>query len=102
MRRSGRVFPAHCEGDEHMRKRCLVSTGLLAVALTVLLGGGQRASAQYTSGLSMDARGPYTNTYISPWYVPPYDARITWPPPHARFAPIMMTSINYPGVYGSF
>jgi uncharacterized protein (TIGR03000 family) len=85
-----------------MSKGCLVRCGLLALTLALLLSSGRRASAQYTSGLPMDARGPYTNTYIAPWYVPPYDARITWPPPHARFAPIMLTSINYPGIYGSF
>src|SRR5262245_36974532 len=72
------------------------------LAFGLVLLSSPQASAQYTSGVAMDARGPYTNTYIAPWYIPPYDPRNTWPPPHPRYPPIIMTSINYPGVYGAY
>jgi uncharacterized protein (TIGR03000 family) len=81
-----------------MSKRSLT----LAAALVLVLLSAGAARAQYTSGLTMDARGPYPNTYISPWYTPPFDARVTWPMPSARYSPILMTSINYPGVYGAY
>jgi uncharacterized protein (TIGR03000 family) len=68
-------------------------------ALAVLLTSGP-AKAQYTSGLAQDARGPYTNTYVAPWYAPAY-APVVPGPIQARYSPIMMTSINYPGVYGA-
>jgi uncharacterized protein (TIGR03000 family) len=84
-----------------MSKRCLVLSAAFTAVVLVLASAGP-ARAQYTSGVPMDARGPYTNTYIAPWYVPPYDARITWPAPYARYSPILMTSINYPGVYGAY
>jgi uncharacterized protein (TIGR03000 family) len=85
-----------------MSKRYASWSAVAAVALLTLALTSGRASAQYTSGIAMDGRGPYTNTYIAPFYAPAYAPRVPWSPLDRRYSPLLYTSINYPGVYGQY